>query len=57
MTFSKTPELLGIVVTVAAVFSTFSVGAISATAAQVTRFKQTLRHGQQEGRLGALLRG
>ena len=31
MNFTKTPELLGIVITVAAVFSTFSVGAISAT--------------------------
>ena len=31
MKFNKTPELLGIVITVAAVFSTFSVGAISAT--------------------------
>ena len=43
MTFSKTPELLGIVVTVAAVFSTFSVGAISATAAAPaaeTRYQQ-----------------
>ncbi len=36
MTFSKTPELLGIAITVAAVFSTFSVGAISATAAAPT---------------------
>jgi hypothetical protein len=32
MKFDKTPELLAIVITVAAVFSTFSVGAISATA-------------------------
>ena len=31
MKFNKTPELLGIAITVAAVFSTFSVGAISAT--------------------------
>ena len=30
MKFNKTPELLGIAITVAAVFSTFSVGAISA---------------------------
>jgi len=36
MPFNKTPELLGIVITVAAVFSTFSVGAISATAAAPT---------------------
>ena len=36
MTFNKTPELLGIAITVAAVFSTFSVGAISATAAAPT---------------------
>jgi hypothetical protein len=33
MTFDKTPELLAIAVTVAVVFSTFSVGAISANAA------------------------
>ena len=32
MKFSKTPELLAVAVTVAAVFSTFSVGAISADA-------------------------
>jgi len=31
MTFNKTPELLAVCATVAAVFSTFSVGAISAT--------------------------
>jgi hypothetical protein len=31
MKFTKTPELLAVAVTVAAVFSTFSVGAISAT--------------------------
>jgi hypothetical protein len=36
MKFNKTPELLGIAITVAAVFSTFSVGAISATAAAPT---------------------
>ena len=36
MTFNKSPELLGIVITAAAVFSTFSVGAISATAAAPT---------------------
>jgi hypothetical protein len=36
MIFNKTPELLGIAITVAAVFSTFSVGAISATAAAPT---------------------
>jgi len=36
MKFDKTPELLGIAITVAAVFSTFSVGAISATAAAPT---------------------
>ena len=30
MKFHKTPELLGVAITVAAVFSTFSVGAISA---------------------------
>lgn len=33
MTFKKTSELLGIAITVAVVFSTFSVGAISANAA------------------------
>ncbi|MCK9689213.1 hypothetical protein [Scleromatobacter humisilvae] len=33
MRFDKTPELLGIAITVVAVFSTFSVGAISANAA------------------------
>ena len=33
MKFDKTPELLGIAITVAVVFSTFSVGAISANAA------------------------
>ena len=32
MTFDKAPELLGIAITVAAVFSTFSVDAISANA-------------------------
>ena len=36
MTFHKTPELLGIAITVAAVFSTFSVGAISATSPEPT---------------------
>ena len=36
MKFDKTPELLGIAITVAVVFSTFSVGAISATAAAPT---------------------
>ena len=36
MTFTKTPELLGIAITVVAVFSTFSVGAISANAAAPT---------------------
>jgi hypothetical protein len=36
MKFDKTPELLGLAITVAAVFSTFSVGAISATAAAPT---------------------
>ena len=44
MKFDKTPELLGIAITVAAVFSTFSVGAISATApaptAAETRYQQ-----------------
>ena len=36
MKFDKTPELLGIAITVAVVFSTFSVGAISANAAAPT---------------------
>jgi hypothetical protein len=36
MKFNKTPELLGLAITVAAVFSTFSVGAISASAAAST---------------------
>ena len=36
MKFNKTPELLGIAITVAAVLSTFSVGAISANAAAPT---------------------
>jgi hypothetical protein len=36
MKFDKTPELLGLAITVAAVFSTFSVGAISATASAAT---------------------
>ena len=36
MNFNKTPELLGIAITVAAVLSTFSVGAISASAATPT---------------------
>jgi hypothetical protein len=44
MTFKKTPELLGIAITVAVVFSTFSVGAISANAAAPsaaeTRYQQ-----------------
>ncbi len=43
MKFSKTPELLAVAVTVAAVFSTFSVGAISADAAPTpaeTRYQQ-----------------
>ena len=44
MKFNKTPELLGIAITVAAVFSTFSVGAISATSpaptAAETRYQQ-----------------
>jgi len=36
MKFNKTPELLGIAITVAVVFSTFSVGAISATSPEPT---------------------
>ena len=44
MTFKKAPELLGIAITVAVVFSTFSVGAISANAAAPspaeTRYQQ-----------------
>jgi hypothetical protein len=36
MKFDKSPELLGIAITVAVVFSTFSVGAISANAASPT---------------------
>ena len=44
MTFKKAPELLGIAITVAVVFSTFSVGAISANAATPsaaeTRYQQ-----------------
>jgi hypothetical protein len=44
MKFDKTPELLAIAITVAAAFSTFSVGAISATApaptAAETRYQQ-----------------
>ena len=45
MKFDKTPELLGIAITVAVVFSTFSVGAISANAAGTptpaeTRYQQ-----------------
>ncbi len=36
MTFNKTPELLGLIATVAVVFSAFSVGAISANAAAPT---------------------
>jgi len=43
MKFDKTPELLGLAITVAAVFSTFSVGAISATPVATpaeTRYQQ-----------------
>jgi hypothetical protein len=45
MKFTRTPELLGVCMTVAAVFSTFSVGAISATpsatpTAAETRYQQ-----------------
>ena len=40
MNFSKTPEMLAIAATVAAVFSTFSVGAISANAAAPTPAEQ-----------------
>ena len=40
MKFSKTPELLAIAATVAVVFSTFSVGAISANAAAPTPAEQ-----------------
>ena len=40
MNFNKTPELLGIAATVAVVFSTFSVGAISANAAAPTPAEQ-----------------
>jgi hypothetical protein len=40
MKFNKTPELLAVAVTVAAVFSTFSVGAISATATSPTPAEQ-----------------
>ena len=40
MKFDKTPELLGIAITVVAVFSTFSVSAISATTASQTPAEQ-----------------
>ena len=40
MKFDKTPELLGIAITVVAVFATFSVGAISANAASPTPAEQ-----------------
>jgi hypothetical protein len=43
MTFNKTPELLGLAITVAAVLSTFSVGATSATPTATpaeTRYQQ-----------------
>ena len=40
MKFDKTPELLGIAITVIVVFSTFSVGAISANAASPTPAEQ-----------------
>jgi hypothetical protein len=40
MNFNKTPELLAIAITVAAVLSTFSVGAISANAAAPASFRQ-----------------
>ena len=40
MKFDKTPELLGIAITVAVVFSTFSVSAISANAASHTPAEQ-----------------
>jgi hypothetical protein len=46
MKFNKTPELLGIAITVAAVFSTFSVGAISASAATPTQTPAETRYQQ-----------
>ncbi|MEO5686867.1 MAG: hypothetical protein ABIR54_05845 [Burkholderiaceae bacterium] len=46
MKFNKTPELLGIAITVAAVFSTFSVGAITATAATPTPTPAETRYQQ-----------
>jgi hypothetical protein len=46
MKFNKTPELLGIAITVVAVFSTFSVGAISATAATPTPTAAETRYRQ-----------
>ena len=44
MNFKKTPELLGIAITVAAVLSTFSVGAISANAAAPTAADARYQH-------------
>ena len=44
MKFNKTPELLGLAITVAAVFSTFSVGAISANAAVPTPADDRYQH-------------
>ena len=44
MNLKKTPELLAIAATVAAVCSTFSVGAISATAATPTAAEQRYQH-------------
>ncbi len=46
MKFDKTPELLGIAITVAVVFSTFSVGAISANAAAPTPTPAETRYQQ-----------
>ncbi len=54
MNFDKTPELLGIAITVAVVFSTFSVGAISANAAAPTAAPTPAEQRYQQDRANCL---
>ena len=54
MKFDKTPELLGIAITVAVVFSTFSVGAISANAAAPTATPTPAEQRYQQDRANCL---
>ena len=57
MNFKKTPELLAVAVTVAAVFSTFSVGAISANAAAPSPAEQRYQQDRADCMAGKTAEG